>query len=54
MKHITLSTLNRLVSEALSAELEETYWIIAEISEMRIAANGHCYMDLIEKYETTG
>lgn len=54
MKHITLSTLNRLVSEALSAELEETYWIIAEISEMRIAANGHCYMELIEKDETTG
>ena len=38
-----------MVKELISESFVDTYWITAEISEMRVAQNGHCYMELIEK-----
>jgi len=49
MHHLTLLELNELISEALQSHLEPTYWVIAEIGEMRINQKGHCYMEMVEK-----
>lgn len=51
MHHITLSELNALVRDAIRLTLEKRYWLVAEVSELRTAANGHCYMELVEKDE---
>lgn len=53
--NLTLSQLNRLVSEAISISFPETYWLTAEISDVREnRSNGHCYLEFLEKNELTG
>lgn len=49
MEHLSLLELNQLIKQALSAQLQPTYWVVAEIGELRIAQNGHCYLDLVDK-----
>ena len=45
---LTLYELNSLVAETIQLTMNRTYWVKAEISDLRIRG-GHCYMDLIEK-----
>ena len=47
--HLTLLEFNNAVSEAIAANFNDTYWLTAEVSEARVASNGHCYLELIEK-----
>ena len=49
MEHLSLLELNQLIKQALSSQLHPTYWVVAEISELRVAQNGHCYLDLVDK-----
>lgn len=49
MDCITLLELNRQLSEVINSTFDEYVWVIAEISEIRTASNGHCYLELIEK-----
>lgn len=49
MQYFSLYDLNQKIKSALAAELEPTYWVVAEIGEMRVGQNGHCYLDLVEK-----
>nr|WKN36226.1 exodeoxyribonuclease VII large subunit [Tunicatimonas sp. TK19036] len=49
MQHFTLYELNQQIKSVLSSELEPAYWVVAEVGEMRVGQNGHCYLDLIEK-----
>lgn len=49
MEHLTLFDLNRLVKETLDSNLEPSYWVVAEIGEMRSNQTGHCYLELVEK-----
>lgn len=51
MEHLSLVELNQLIKQALSAQLQPAYWVVAEIGELRVAQNGHCYLDLVEKGE---
>lgn len=51
---LTLYSLNNLVREAVSMALPARYWAIGELSEVREAANGHCYIELVQRDETTG
>lgn len=37
------------VKSSLKNSLPMSYWIVAEISEMKVNFNGHCYLELIEK-----
>lgn len=46
---LSLHLLNRLVSEKLAQALPENYWIQAELGEVHPNANGHCYVEFIEK-----
>ncbi len=49
MDHVSLYELNILIRNALLATLEQSYWVVAEIAEMRVHHNGHCFMELVEK-----
>jgi exodeoxyribonuclease VII large subunit len=49
MSHLSLSELNEIVGKALSAHLEPSYWVVAEIGEMRVHSRGHCYLELVDK-----
>ncbi len=52
---LSLSQLNHLVGDALKDALPETYWLMAEMSDVRVNySNGHCYLEFIEKNEKTG
>jgi len=48
---LTLLELNKLIREELKYAFPDSYWIIAEISDLRINASGHCYLELIDKDE---
>lgn len=41
------------VKSSLSVSFPSTYWVSAEISEIRENSNGHCFLELIEKNETS-
>lgn len=49
MTHLTLFELTSLIKSELEKNLEPSYWVIAEISEMRLNPKGHCYMELVDK-----
>lgn len=46
---ISLLDLSLTVKNLLEEQLEPSYWIVAEIGELKEAANGHAYLDLVEK-----
>lgn len=46
---LSLLELNHRIQEIIKQELPDSFWIIAEISELKINRNGHCYLELIEK-----
>lgn len=49
-KALTLHELNGLIREVLERSFGDgLYWLAAELSEVRIASNGHCYVEFIEK-----
>lgn len=48
---LTLYELNNLVRGTLETVLERDYWIQAELSEARLAANGHFYVEFVQKDE---
>ena len=52
-KHITLWELNKEVKGVLKNNLLQYYWVIGEISEIKINISGHCYIELVEKNEAT-
>ena len=47
MKQYSLLELCYCIDEALSVELDDTYWVRAEIASL--TERGHCYMELVEK-----
>jgi len=49
MQQITLFELNKIIKQTLDKNLEPSYWLVAEIGEMRTNQKGHCYLDLVEK-----
>ena len=52
--HLSLSDINFLVKETIRNEFPNLYWVRAEISEMKINASGHCYMEFVEKDPHSG
>ncbi len=50
---LSLFQLNKKIKDAIHASFSETYWVVAEISDIREVRNGHCYLELIEKNEQT-
>ena len=49
MVHLSLYELNILIRNVLLTSLEPSYWVVAEIAELRVHQNGHCFLELVEK-----
>ena len=49
MEHLSLLELNHIIGDVLAKNLEPSYWVVAEISELRTNQKGHCYLELVEK-----
>lgn len=49
----SLSQLTRFINQVIKVNFESPVWIRAEISELREASNGHCYLEFIEKDQDT-
>lgn len=47
--HISLRELQQLVRQTLEGRFALPVWVSAEISELKVNASGHCYIDLVEK-----
>ncbi|PWD99084.1 exodeoxyribonuclease VII large subunit [Marinilabilia rubra] len=50
---ITLFQLNQRIKGIIDDALLTSIWVKAEIGELRVNRNGHCYLDLIEKSDDT-
>lgn len=46
--YITLSELNEIIKDTISTAFSQSRWIIAEIAELKVNHNGHCYIELVE------
>jgi exodeoxyribonuclease VII large subunit len=46
---ITLSEVQQRIKQTLEETLVESYWITAEINELKTHTSGHCYLELVEK-----
>ena len=51
---LSLSRLNSMVRAAIEEQLPLKYWVTGELSEVRATSVGHCYIELVERDETTG
>lgn len=40
-----------MVKELIAGSFTDSYWVTAELSEVRVAARGHCYLELVEQGE---
>jgi exodeoxyribonuclease VII large subunit len=49
MQTVTLSELAFTIKDAISGNLAPSYWVTAEIGDMKVNAKGHCYLELLEK-----
>lgn len=49
--YLPLRQLNAQIKEALLDAFPEFVWVVADISDLRINRNGHCYLELVEKEE---
>ena len=49
MEQLSLVDLNNRIKDCLKNNLEDSYWVISEIGEMRFNQKGHCYLELVEK-----
>ena len=48
-KSIALHQLTERIAEVVNSAFTEPVWITAEVTDLHVAANGHCYLQLIEK-----
>lgn len=49
-EHHSLAELGQLIKQTLESQLKPSYWVVAEIGEIRLS-RGHCYIELTEKKE---
>ncbi len=52
MEDVTLYELNNLVRSLIEQTLDNEYWLQAELSEARLATNGHFYVEFVQKDDT--
>lgn len=48
-KSIALHQLTEQIAEVVNEAFAYPVWVTSEVTDMRVAQNGHCYMQLIEK-----
>lgn len=50
---LTIYSLNNMARNALADAMPLRYWVTGELSEVREAAAGHCYIELVQRDEAT-
>ncbi len=50
---LTLIELQNKIKSVIEDSFFEYFWVSAEINEMNIAKNGHCFMELVQKDESS-
>ena len=50
MEYLTLYELNHFVRQVLEVNLDEPYWLQAELSEVK-ENRGHCFVEFVQKAE---
>jgi len=50
---LSLSELNQLIRQTLDSNLSPSYWVIAEIGDLKDSVKGHAYLELVEKSGNT-
>ncbi len=48
---LTLYQLQEQIREAVARHLDGVLWVVAEVSELKVNASGHCYLELVERDE---
>ena len=51
---LSLHELTRRIAAVVNESFADPLWVVAELSDVRVAANGHCYMTLVEKESRRG
>ena len=49
IQKVTLLELNKNIQEKIDSSFPDSLWVVAEISELKVNRNGHCYLELVEK-----
>ena len=44
---LSLHELTSRIAAVVNEGFADPIWVVAELSDVRVAANGHCYMNLI-------
>ena len=50
----SLFELNSLVRSTVERRMADAYWVQAELSEVHLNRNGHCYLEFVQRDEQTG
>ena len=50
---LTISELTRQIQSSLEDHLKPSYWVIGELTDFRVAGQGHAYFELVEKSENS-
>jgi exodeoxyribonuclease VII large subunit len=51
-QRLTLAALQMMIRDSIVLAMPGSYWITAEIAELKVNYSGHCYLELIEKNPT--
>lgn len=51
IKKLTLTELQLIIRDSIYLAMPGMYWVTAEISEIKENYAGHCYLELVEKYQ---
>ncbi len=51
---LSLHELTRRIAAVVNEGFADPLWVVAELSDVRVASNGHCYMTLVEKEPRRG
>ncbi|MDR1671095.1 MAG: exodeoxyribonuclease VII large subunit [Alistipes sp.] len=53
-KHLSLGELLKGIARTIEGAYPLPVWVVAEVADLRVAGNGHCYLELVEKCEPNG
>jgi exodeoxyribonuclease VII large subunit len=53
-EEFSLSELGNRIKGVIQNAFDDTYWVRAEMSDVRTHASGHCYLEFVEKHPPSG
>ena len=50
---VSLLELQAMIKKGLETQFPRSYWVVAEINELKVNSSGHCYLELVQQDETS-